>query len=159
MTPDATIFEVFRRHGVAFIVIGGHAVYFHGYERLTEDTDIIWLRTPSAEAALLSALTEIEACYIGKEIDPSTGLERLYPVSLSYIRASHLMMLWTRHGFVDIFDYIPGFPNEDVRQIFSTSLAAHGYGYPSLEWLRKMKKASGRSKDMLDLENLPDVER
>lgn len=156
MPPDRKILEVLRDHGVPFIVIGGHAVNFHGYGRATEGTDVVWLRSAESEQSLLHALTEVDAQYIGKEIDPATGIERTYPVTESFIRSTHLMMLWTKHGFVDVFDFIPGFPTEDLQQLQPTSVEAEGFRYVSLEWLRKMKRAAGRTKDLLDLENLPE---
>ena len=70
MAPDFRLFEVLARHGVPFLVIGGHAVSFHGYVRATEDTDVLWVRSPDAEAGLLAALEELNAEYIGNEIDP-----------------------------------------------------------------------------------------
>lgn len=154
MEPSNQIFEILRRHGVPFVAVGGHAVYFHGYERLTEDSDVVWRRTPESEAAILAALTEAKAHWIGNEIDPATRIERIYPVTKAYIHSSHLMMLWTSFGFVDLFDYIPGMPEEDVEQLFATSLEADGIRYASLEFLRKMKKAAGRTKDLADLEHL-----
>ena len=155
MTPSKEIFLILKSHGVQFVVVGGHAVNFHGYVRLTEDTDIAWMRSPENERRLLGALTDLEAVYIGKEIDRTTGIERVYPVTLGYIQANHLMMLSTRKGFFDLFDYIPGFPAEDVMRLWDTSLDDEGIRYASLDWLRRMKKASGRTKDLLDLENLP----
>ncbi|MDB5357070.1 MAG: hypothetical protein JWN24_3523 [Phycisphaerales bacterium] len=156
MPDDFEILEVLRRHGVPFVIVGGHAVNHYGYRRATEDADVVWLRSADAEQSLLTALTELDAQYIGKEIDPKTRIERTYPVTESFIRSSHLMMLWTKHGFLDLFDYIPGFPTEDVQQLRKSSAEAEGYRYASLEWLRKMKKAAGRTKDLLDLENLPE---
>ncbi len=35
-------------------------------------------------------------------------------------------------------------------------LARHGVRFVSLDWLRRMKQAAGRPKDLLDLENLPE---
>ena len=96
-TPRGSLFDALRRHAVPFVVIGGHAVNLHGYRRATEDTDVVWLRSPEAERALLPALIEVDARYIGKDIDPATGIERTYPVSLPFIRANRLMMLWTKH--------------------------------------------------------------
>jgi hypothetical protein len=150
------LLSALRRHGVPFVAIGGIAVNVHGFIRSTEDTDVVWFRSPQSEQILLQTLAEIDAQYIGKEIDPSTGIERTYPVTLEFIRANHLMMLWTRHGFIDLFDYIPGFPTEDVAQLMATSIEADGFRCVSLPWLRKMKRASGRTKDLLDLENLPE---
>ncbi len=34
------LLELFRSHGVEFLVVGGHAVAFHGRPRLTEDLDL-----------------------------------------------------------------------------------------------------------------------
>jgi predicted nucleotidyltransferase len=151
---DNEIFRALQRHGVCFVIVGGHAVNFHGYTRMTEDVDIVWMRSEDAESNLLAALTEIEAQYIGKEIDPATKIERMYPISLSFIRSMHLMMLVTRFGFLDIFDYVPGLPAEDVTELLRTSIEFSGLKYVSLEWLRKMKEKAGRAKDREDIENL-----
>jgi hypothetical protein len=42
MSDDFELLDVLRRHGVQFVIIGGHAVNFHGYGRATEDTDIVF---------------------------------------------------------------------------------------------------------------------
>lgn len=156
MPDDIQLLEVLRNSGVPFIIVGGHAVNFHGFGRATEDTDIVWLRSPESERALFRMLTEIDARYIGDDIDPSTAIERVYPISLPFIQSSPLMMLITRYGFLDLFDYVPGLPNEDVRQLLGASIESKGLRYASLSWLRQMKAASGRTKDRLDLENLPE---
>jgi hypothetical protein len=156
MSNEPEILGALRRHGVPFVIIGAHAVNFHGYTRATEDIDVVWLRTPDSEHALLAALTEIDARYIGNEIDSSTGLEQTHPVTLPFIQASRLMMLSTRCGFLDLFDYVPGLPAEDVAQLLASAIDANGLKYVSLPWLRKLKQASGRPKDRLDLENLPE---
>lgn len=154
--PEVSLFNALRRHRVPFVVVGGHAVNVHGYRRTTEDTDVVWFRSSEAEQALLLALNEVDAQYIGRDIDPATGIERTYPVSLPFIQANKLMMLWTKYGFFDLFDYIPGFPLEDVRQLLSSPVELDGVLYASLDWLRRMKRAAGRPKDLLDLENLPE---
>jgi hypothetical protein len=155
MAPDAAILACLRRHKIQFVVVGGHAVNYHGFIRSTEDVDIVWFRSPESESALSHALSEMGACYIGKEIDPATRMERLIPVTTEYIRASHLMMLWTGSGFLDLFDYIPGYPQADVTELFQTSVETEGVRFASLRWLLQMKKAAGRPKDLIDLENLP----
>jgi len=116
-------FDVLVRVGVPFVIIGGHAVSFHGYVRTTEDADIVFLRTPESEARLLEALQSIHACWISQERDPQTGMERLVPVSGSYIASQHLMMLSTDVGFLDIYDYVPGFPDTPVAELFADSVS------------------------------------
>lgn len=156
MAGDLTILNVLQKHGVPFILIGGHAVNFHGYQRTTEDVDIVWMRSEERESALLAALTELGAQYIGNEIDPATRIERTYPVTIQYIRSSPLMMVHTSHGFLDLFDYLPGDPTADLSAFFASSVESGGVRIASLEWLRRMKRTAGRTKDILDLENLPE---
>ncbi|MDZ7620121.1 MAG: hypothetical protein U1E05_24220 [Patescibacteria group bacterium] len=55
-----------------------------------------------------------------------------------------------------LFDYIPGHPDEPVERLFASAIERGGYRYASLPWLRAMKMAADRSKDRLDLENLPE---
>ena len=150
------LIDVLSSHDVPLVIIGDYAVIFHGNLHATEDMDVVFLRTPVSETALFHALTEVNAYWIDNEIDPTTGIEKTHPVSAAYIRASPLMMLGTDYGFLDIFDYIPGYPEIDVEELFSSAVEHNGHKYVSLEWLRNMKKSSGRPKDQLDLQNLPE---
>jgi hypothetical protein len=148
------LFSLLTRHGVSFVVVGGYAVIFHGHMRATEDVDIIWLRSPQAESALLSALTEANARWISDEVDPATKLEKLVPVTADYISSRRLMMLVTDFGFLDLFDYVPGVPEADVQVLFAESIQSDDLRYVSLPWLKEMKRAAGRPRDAEDLENL-----
>lgn len=56
------VLSLLARGGVPFVIIGGHAVNFHGYVRTTEDADIVFQRTNASEAALLDVLQSIHAC-------------------------------------------------------------------------------------------------
>ena len=85
-----------------------------------------------------------------------SGIEKIYPVTESFVRAGGLMMLCTNAGFLDRFDSIPGFPHEPARTVWESALEIDGLRVASLDWLRNMKQAAGRPKDLLDLENLPD---
>ena len=149
------LIDVLTRHEVSFVIIGGHAVTFHGFVRATEDTDIIIRRSPECDERLVAALTELNAQWIGDEIDPTTGIEQTHPVTPNYVRGTRLMMLITDLGFLDIFDFVPGLPDADVDQVFDSSIANGGRLFVALDWLRSMKRASGRPSDQHDLENLP----
>jgi hypothetical protein len=151
-----TVFQLLARAGVPFVIIGGHAVNFHGHVRATEDADLIFERSPASEAALLEVLESIHACWISDDRDPATGQERLVPVSPFYVRGEHLMMLTTDLGFLDLYDYIPGFPDMPVADVFSDSIELDNLRFVSLRWLRKLKQAAGRHKDLDDLEHLDD---
>ena len=41
-----------------------------------------------------------------------------------------------------------------VRIVLLKSFDHDGFRFPSLDWLKRMKVASGRSKDLIDLENV-----
>ena len=153
--PHHEFVAILQRHGVPFCLVGGHAVQMHGHGRNTEYIDAVWLRGDRSSDQLLSVLQEANACWINNERDPATGIEKLVPVTAEYIRSEHLMMLWTDYGFVDLFDYIPGYPSEDVQNLIDTAVVAGGVRYASLEWLKKMKQAAGRPRDLEDLRNLP----
>ena len=98
----------------------------HGVLRATEDTDVVWLRSRESERNLLRALVAIDAHYIGNAIDPATGFERTYPVTEAFVRVSRLMMLCTSVGFLDLFDYVPGFPHESARTIWESAMEIDG---------------------------------
>jgi hypothetical protein len=152
ISNEELIFGTLKKHGVPFVIIGGHAVYRHGYRRATADADVVWLRSEKSTRSLLDG-----AVWISKEIDPATNLERTFPVTLAYINREHLMMLWTPNGPLDLFDYIPGMPLEDVQNLFLTAVEGDGFLFSSLEWLRKMKRVSGRTRDLADLEELAKI--
>lgn len=141
--------------GVDCVVIGGHAVNFHGYPRSTQDVDLIFRRGDNGDVKLHETLIELGAFWIGDEIDPTTGIEIAIPVSLDYIANHHLMMLGTRHGYLDLFDFIPGMPAEPLDDLFATAQKSGTLRFVSLSWLRKMKLAAGRPQDLIDLEHLP----
>lgn len=153
--PQHEFIDLLQRHEISFCLVGGLAVQIHGFLRETDDIDFVWLRSPESAARLLAVLKEANACWISNERDPATGIERLVPVSSAYINCEHLMMLWTDYGFIDLFDYIPGFPEQNVELLIDTAVNVHGIRYASLDWLKKMKQAAGRTKDLEDLRNLP----
>ncbi|NMA43984.1 MAG: hypothetical protein GX946_11485 [Oligosphaeraceae bacterium] len=150
----SAIFKCLEAYGVPFVVIGGHAVNYHGFIRATEDVDIVFLRTPASEKKLFRALQEIHASWISNEVDPDTGYEKEIPVSLEFLESNHLMMLSTDWGYLDIFDFIPGFPEMPTEELFNTAENYRGTKIVSLEWLKKIKSASGRPRDLEDLKNL-----
>lgn len=144
-------------HDVPLVIIGGHCVNVHGFARATEDVDMIFRRCDESERRLTDALEAIHAYWIGTELDPTTGIEKIYSVTLSYVRKHHLMMLGTDLGFLDLFDFVPAMPHESIDDLFATAVVREGRPFASLTWIRRMKAAAGRPIDQVDLENLPDV--
>ncbi|MEI8079521.1 MAG: hypothetical protein WCH61_07845 [bacterium] len=154
MIPDSPILETLHRHQVPFVVIGGLALIEHGYVRTTEDTDIVFWRGPEAETALLAALRELDAHWLANETDPATGMPCANPVTPAYVRTCRLMMLVTTAGFLDIFDFLPSLSDEPVANLFRDSVERDGVRFASREWLIRLKRASGRPRDLDDLSHL-----
>ena len=149
------IVHVFAAYDVPHVIIGGHAVIIHGHVRATEDLDVVFLRTPESERSLAEALSSINSYWINDTVDPDTGIEKTLPVDLPYVASQRLMMLGTDFGFVDLFDFVPGLIGESVDQLINDAITIDGCRYASLSWLRRMKTASGRPQDLIDLQNLP----
>jgi hypothetical protein len=149
------IINLLARARIDAIVIGGHAVIYHGYLRTTEDIDLIFRRTPESEPLLYEVLSSINAYWISEDINPQTGLERTYPISLPYIRQHSMLLLGSDIGYIDLFDFIPGIPGATFDDIWRDAVVHDGCAYASLTWLKQMKRSANRLQDELDLENLP----
>ncbi len=153
-TPMALVDSLVAQQ-VPFVIIGGHAVNFHGHLRTTEDVDIIYRRTRQSVEALYNVLSMAEAFRIDNEIDPATGIEKTHQITKAEVGRSHLLMLGTKHGYIDIFDFIPGLPEEPLDDLFASAVVAEGRPFASLDWLKRMKQATGRPRDLEDLKHLP----
>ncbi len=59
------LIDILSSHNVPFVMIGGHAVTFHGYVRATEDTDIVYQRSDEAvEQLFASAISQGSHKYV-----------------------------------------------------------------------------------------------
>lgn len=148
------IADLFIAAGIPFAVIGGYAVIAHGFIRSTEDLDILFHRTPESQQRLFDLLASVDAYYIGSELDPKTGLERIHRVTTQYVNHQHLLLLGTSLGHLDIFDFVPGIPDASVSEVLRETKVIDGRPFVSLHWLRRMKLASDRPQDRIDLQNL-----
>ena len=132
-------------HRVNYLLVGGYAVAAHGYPRFTGDLDL-WIQTSAENAEnVLRVCREfgfdvanlrVELFINPKQMTrmghPPLRIEILNSVSgLSFEHA------W-KNRIQDVWDGVP------ISMI-------------SLQDLRANKMASGRMKDLADLENLPDV--
>jgi hypothetical protein len=144
-------------HQVAFIVVGGIAVYVHGYVRLTRDVDV--LPDPSSPNLhrLAEALGELGASAI-RAPGAFVRLDLSHPESL----AIGNYFLETRHGALDLVNGPQ--PNlERYRELESRSvevvLSGRTIRVISKDDLIAMKREAGRAKDLEDIAALTEVER
>jgi hypothetical protein len=153
--PLLAIVDRLHQRGVPVVIIGGHAVNFHGYIRATEDLDLVFRRDEQTEKVVFNTLAEFGAYWIGDEVDPSTGLEKTFPITLEYVRQHHLLMLGTVAGYLDLFDFLPGLGDASIDDFFQAAQVSQGRPFASLEWLKRLKMTSNRPQDRIDLQNLP----
>jgi hypothetical protein len=144
-------------HEVRFIVIGGIAVYVHGYARLTRDVDI--LPDPSADnlRRLASALADLGAEAVGTG-GARFALDLSHPESL----ALRNYFLDTRVGALDLVNAMR--PDlKRYRDLEAKSLEVPFAGRTmrviSKDDLIEMKRETGRPKDLRDIDALTELER
>lgn len=130
--------------GVEYLLVGGHAVAYHGYVRPTTDMDIwIALNRSNAEKAV-QAIRK----FFGTEMAGLTPEWFLDPENVSKFGA--------RPFLIEILTAVDG---GDFAQAFSRRVIAEIDGIKTnviaLDDLKKNKRASGRNKDLADLDNLP----
>ena len=144
LPPDFSEFvRLLNAHQVEYLLIGGYAVAYHGYPRATADMDI-WIAThPRNAARVVAALKEF-----GFDV-PALSVE-LFQTENQIVR------MGVPPVRIEIATGISGVSFAecyaarviDVLDGLEVSLI-------SLHDLKRNKRASGRHKDLDDLENLP----
>lgn len=103
----ARMVEVFERHGVEYVIVGGIAAAAHGAERLTEDADAVVRRTRENLEATAAALRELNARL--RADDLSDDESRALPVDIDGRRLAGMeISTWrTDAGDLDILVDLP----------------------------------------------------
>lgn len=143
MNPHfATILKLFREEDVEFLVIGAHALAAHGHVRATLDIDL-WIRpTPENARRVWRALERFRAPLSKMEIGDFAEPEVLYQIGVPPSR-------------IDIMTSVTGL-DFDTAWMNRITAAFGDVVAPvlGLDDMRKAKRATGRLKDLADLEEL-----
>lgn len=130
--------------GVDYLLIGGHAVAYHGYVRPTTDMDI-WIALDRSNAEKVVAAIRN---FFGTEMNGLTAEWFLDPENVS--------RFGVRPFLIEILSAIDG---GDFQAAFAKRIQTEIDGVKAsiiaLEDLKANKRASGRNKDLADLDNLP----
>ena len=135
--------RLFNEHRVEYLLIGGYAVGIHGYPRATKDLDL-WIRaTPENARKVSLAMQEFG---FPPEIVPPvrfTNPDAIFRMGFPPVRIE----LTTSISGVDF----------DACHSHAIQASLDGVSVPviALEDLKVNKKASGRHRDLDDLEHLP----
>ena len=134
------LLRLFLSHEVRFLVIGGHAVSFHGYPRFTKDLDI-WVERDHANALrIVEALKDF-------------GFDGLSPEM--FTQESRMTQMGREPNRVDILHTIKGV---EFASCHARGVTAH-IGDLSVPFISKTdlilnKIATGRPQDLADADQL-----
>jgi len=131
---------------VEYLLIGGYAVGYHGYPRATVDLDVWIARTPDNAARVVTALVAF-------------GFNDPVLTSELFLKADQIIRMGKPPFRIEISTTISGVVFETCHARRVEALI-DGLPVPVIDLvnLRRNKRASGRFKDLDDLENLPLVD-
>lgn len=145
LTKDFKEFlELLNKNDVHYLIVGAYAMSLHGYVRFTGDLDV-WI-LPESQNAKKTLLALHEFGFSSLQINEADLIKKDSIIQLGYPPVR-----------IDIITSVSGLDfetcwaeklTEPIDGILVNSL--------SLKNLRKNKSASGRKKDLGDLDNLPE---
>jgi len=143
LNPDFKEFiESLNANNVRYLVVGGYAVAIHGHPRYTKDIDVwLWLDPQNAEQ-VLKALQQFGFGSLGLTIE-------------DFLVSDQIIQLGYPPSRIDLLTSLPGV---EFEECYPTRMAITIDGitvnFIDLANLKKNKRASGRTQDLADLENL-----
>ena len=145
LPPDFKEFlRLLNAKGIRYLLVGGFAVGFHGYARFTDDLDVWIARDPGNSRKMVEALREFG-------FDVPELNESLFSAEDSMVRMGYPPVR------IEVKTSVSGV-EFDEAEAESVVMHREGVRIPtiSLHHLRQNKLASGRHKDLDDLEHLPE---
>jgi hypothetical protein len=137
-------FDLLERHGVRFLVVGGFAVAAHGHPRYTADIDIFIARDPRNAARVAKAVRDFGFASV-------TGQQFEVPYAV--------LFLGQKPFRIDILNTISGVSFDTAwKRRIRVKLGTRPLPIIAREHLVKNKRASGRAKDLADLEALRHIQ-
>ena len=144
LTPEFREFLACLNHaGVEYLLVGGFAVNHYGHHRSTNDIDF-WIAISDANFdRLLAAVHE----FFDGDLE---GLDK------KFLQNNEALFLGGVPNKIEVFKFCSGleFSKAYARRV-ETMIDGEPVKLICLEDLKTNKRASGRYKDLADLENLP----
>lgn len=136
------LLALFNAHGVKYVVAGAYALAFHGAPRFTGDIDLFIQPTPDNAARILAALRDFGFGDVGLTED-------------DFIQPDNVIQLGVPPIRINLLTSIDGVSWSEVVQ----GKVAGRYADISVHFIGKdqyirNKQASGRTKDIADIEAL-----
>jgi hypothetical protein len=135
--------ELLNSLKVEYVVVGGHAVAFHGYPRFTGDIDFFVRPTPENAARIVAALEAFG--FAQPDLNASTFTE-----------PDKVVQLGRPPNRIDLLTSISGVTFDEAwRHRVRGELDGLPVAFIGRTQLVANKAASSRAKDLADLDNLP----
>ena len=137
--------ELLNSHGVEYVLVGGHAVAFHGYPRYTGDIDFLVRPTEENASQIVTVLEAV-------------GFSDAHEIKASLTQPEKIIELGRPPNRIDILTSASGVDFEEVwKQAISGQLDGLPVRFPDLRSLLTNKRAAGRAKDLADVDELEKV--
>lgn len=143
LSPDLSeLLELFHSYRVKFVVVGAHALAFHGAPRFTGDLDILIHAEDTNAGRIIAALEDFGF--------GATGISRE-----DFTRADQVVQLGQPPSRVDLLTSLTGVGWETIdRGAVADYLGHVPVRYIGIRELIHNKRALGRHKDLADIEAL-----
>ena len=133
---------LFNAHKVDYLIVGAHALAYHGAPRYTGDLDILVRPSPENAHRILQALEEFGFGSVGLTAEDFTGLDKVVQLGVPPVR-------------IDILTSVTGVSWEEA----AAGRMQGNYGdivvyFIGRKYFIRNKQALGRKKDQADLEAL-----
>lgn len=146
LPPDfREFFELLNSERVEYLLVGGFAVALHGYVRNTSDIDAWVAATTENASRVVAALKKFG--FSAKSVNVAMFHEpgKIFQIGVPPMRIDVLTK-------VSGVDFEAAYSRRESKTIGDLTLQVI-----SIEDLRANKLASGRNKDLADLDNLPEA--
>jgi len=134
--------ELLNENNVKYLVVGGYAVALHGHPRYTKDLDV-WIELSPDNASRV--LKTLETFGFGSlDLKPDDFLEESQVIQLGY-----------PPNRIDILTTLKDISfNECYKSRVQVEIQGVRIHFIDIDNLKKNKRATGRSQDLADVENL-----
>jgi hypothetical protein len=144
LPPDFKEFlRLLNESKVEYLLVGGYAVSYYGYVRATADMDV-WIASNADNAArVVKALREF-------------GFDLPASVAELFLKPDNVARMGTPPFRIEMLTSVSGIEFVDAyAERVTDTIDGVAVSIISLRHLKLNKKASGRLKDLADLEHLP----
>lgn len=140
--PFGDFVDALNKHGVEFVIVGAHALGYHGYVRGSKDIDFLVRPTIENAARTVAALSDFGYSFLEVTKDDILSKDKVVQLGVPPNR-------------IDLLSSIDGVDSEKVWQTrVAGAFRGRSVSFISAELLIANKLAVGRDQDLVDVKEL-----